>query len=265
MRQKIVVYLRLNEWDTNLILSGLRLASNFGKELCLFYQVSGAYHPEQTDQQLKNYRENIQKAHPDIPVSILVGPFRKGKLAAILADEHEAIMLVAGASVFKKLANSLLNSPIPFLFIPEQTYTNPDFVKIVYPVDLRKQNKDVLKWILYFGKYHHSEIVAIGANDKSLSNRNMVASHLTSLKKMLLKYGIIHHIYRGRVNSLRIHNEGFEAAIQLHAGILVLLGSSYITLLDLVIGLPEEKIIKHAREMAVLVVNPKRETYLVCE
>jgi hypothetical protein len=44
-----------------------------------------------------------------------------------------------------------------------------------------------------------------------------------------------------------------------------LLGSSFITLLDLLIGLPEEKIVKKADHFAVLVINPKRETYLVCE
>jgi hypothetical protein len=265
MLQKIIVYLSLDEWDINLILCGVKLASNFGKELCLFYQVSGAYDPALIDQKLKNYREVLHNDIPHLPVSLVVGPFRKGKFAVILADEYEAILLVAGTSLFKKLANSLQNSPIPFLFVNEQTYSDPDFSKIVFPVDLRRQNRDVLKWILYFGKYHHSEIVAIGANDKSHTNRKLVAGHLTSLKNMLVKYQIVHKIYRGTLNSLRIHNEGFEASIQLHAGMLVLLGSSSFTILDLLIGLPEEKIIRRAGTLAVLVVNPRRETYLVCE
>jgi len=33
----------------------------------------------------------------------------------------------------------------------------------------------------------------------------------------------------------------------------------------MIIGLPEEKIVRQARGLAVLVVNPRRETYLVCE
>jgi len=265
MLQKIVVYTQLDEWDTNLILYGIKLASGFGKELCLFYHASGAYNPALIDEKLKKYQKLLHNDMPDLPVSILVGPFRNGKLATRLADDYEAIMVVAGSSSFKKLSGSLRNSPVPFLFFNPQTNNGPDFSKIVYPVDLRRQNRDVLKWILYFGKYQHSEIVAIGANDKSPANRKLVAGHLASLKSTLVKYGIKHKIYRGTLNSLRIHNEGFEVAGQFHAGMLVLLGSSFITLLDLIIGLPEEKIVRQAKEMAVLVVNPRRETYLVCE
>jgi len=265
MLQKIVVFMRLDEWDSNLILYGVRLASAFGKELCLFHQVTGAYAPQMIDEKLKRYRQLLYNDLPHLPVSLLVTNFRRGRLASQLADEQEAIMLVAGSSEFKTLAGALQDSPIPFLFVNERENAHPDFTKIIFPVDLRRQNRDVLKWILYFGKYHHSEIVAIGANDKSDSNRKMVAGHLTSLKNMLVKYHIDHKIYRGSVNSLRIHNEGFDAACRMNAGMLVLLGSSAFTLLDLIIGLPEEKIIRKTQNLAVLVVNPKRETYLVCE
>jgi hypothetical protein len=265
MLQKIVVYLNLDKWDACLIIHGVRLAAGFEKELCLFYQVHAKYDPTVIDGKLKLYREEIKKEFPHLPVSILIGPFRKGKFALLLADEHEAIMLVAATYAFSKLANSLQISPIPFLFVDNRLDSPPDFSRIVYPVDIRRQNRDVLKWILYFGKYHHSEIIAIGANDKSASNKRMVAGHLTSLKNMLVKYNVSHKIYRGSLNSLRIHNEGLETAIQLHAGLLVLLGSSVITLLDMLIGLPEKKIINRAKNMSILVINPRKETYLVCE
>jgi len=82
---------------------------------------------------------------------------------------------------------------------------------------------------------------------------------------MLTKYGISHKIYKGSLGSFRIQNEGFEAAGQMQAGLLVLLGSSAFTVLDYLIGLPEEKIVKRSETFGVLVVNPRRETYLVCE
>jgi hypothetical protein len=265
MLQKIVVYTALDERDTCLISTGIQLAMHFGKELCLFHQVSEGYNKGNTDDKLKKYQQVLHRDYPNLPVTLLVASFSKGKLAAHLADEHEAIILIAGSSAFKKLAIPLQNSPIPFLFVNEQMESVPDFGKIVFPVDLRRQNRDVLKWILYFGKFHQSEIIAIGANDKQESNRNLVAGHLSALKTMLTKYKVVHKIYRGAMSSLRVHHEGFAAAEQLHAGMLVLLGSSFITILDLLIGLPEEKIVKKAYHFAVLVINPKRETYLVCE
>ncbi len=174
-------------------------------------------------------------------------------------------MLVAGASRFRKLSAALLASPIPFLFIDEHLPFESNFRKVVFPVDLRPQNKDAMKWILYFGKHNQSEIVAVGASDTSKASRQQVAGLLTALKNLLTKSAIPHKIYRGSRSSLSIHEEGLATAKQLDAGLLVLLGSSTVTLLDLVLGLPEAKIIRRAGPLPVLVVNPRRETYLVCE
>lgn len=265
MLQKIVVYTTLEEGDTPLILCGAKLASVFNKELCLFYQARGASHSLEIDKKLEKYRQALKRDIPGLPVSAMVATFKEERLAAALADEQEAILLVAGAGQFRQLSSGLMASPIPFLFVSEKHPFHSAFDKVIFPVDLRQQNKDAMKWILYFGKYNHSEIVAVGANDKSKYNRHQVDGLLSGLKNVLVKANIPHKIYRGTRNSLSIHNEGLAAAQQLNAGLLVLLGSSAITLLDLVLGLPEEKIVRRAGPIPVLVVNPRRETYLVCE
>lgn len=265
MLQKIVVFTSLDNGDAELIRAGVHLAVNFDKEICLFHQVTGVYQETMINDKLREYRKSIHQSFPGIRVSMLVASYRRAMLAAHLADEQEAILMVAGKKAYKYLSVSLLESPIPFLFLNESAVEAPDFSRIVFPVDLRRQNRDALKWILYFGKFCHSEVIAIGANDKQESNRRAVAGHLTALKNMLNKYQVEHKIYRGSTSSLRVHLEGFETATQLKAGMMVLLGSSTVTLLDMVIGLPEEKIVKKAEQFAVLVVNPRRETYLVCE
>lgn len=265
MLQKVVVFTTLHDSDTPLIACGARLASAFGKEVCLFFQASGAFHSLEIDAKLEQYRQVLNREIPRLPVSVLVGNFHGEKLATVLADEQEAVLLVAGASRFRKLSSALQNSPIPFLFVSEDHPFRSEFRKVVFPVDLREQNKDAMKWILWFGKYNHSEIVAVGARDHSRQNRQHVERLLSSLKKLLVKSAIPHKIYRGSRSSLSIHREGLAAAQELDAGLLVLLGSSTYTLLDLVLGLPEEKIVRHAGPIPVLVVNPRRETYLICE
>jgi hypothetical protein len=265
MLQKIVIYTSLDDGDAVLFRAGVQLAVNLDKEICLFHQVTGVYQEKIIDEKLKEYRKSIHQTYPGIRVSLLVAAYRKAKLAGHLADEQEAILLIAGKKAYKYLSVSLQESPIPFLFLNERSTVAPDFSRIVFPVDLRRQNRDALKWILYFGKYCHSEIIAIGANDRLESDRRRVAGHLSAMKTLLTKYGITHKVYRGTVGSMRVHLEGFDTATQLDAGMMVLLGSSAITLLDLLIGLPEEKIIKKAEQFAVLIVNPRRETYLVCE
>lgn len=265
MIQKIVVLTQLNDSDVNLILCGTRLATLFSKELCLFYHATGNYHAGRIDEQLKKYQEKLHAKIPGLPVSILVGNFRKPTMALVLADEHEAILLVAGSSRIKNLSSTLQNSPVPFIFISEALPFSSDFRRIIFPVDLRPQNKDAVKWAYYFGKHNRSEIVAIGANDSSGDNRRQVMQILETLKRLVEKSGIPHKIYRGTSGSLRIHNEGLEAARELGGDLILLLGSSTITILDLILGLPETKIVRKAEGMPVLVVNPRRETYLVCE
>lgn len=265
MEQKVVIYTSLAESDIRLIHCGIRLALMFKKELCLFFQASKSFHDQSIDLKLKKYRESIHQNIGDLPVSIVISSVKGEKLAFKLADENEAIILIANSSDFKKLAIPLRSSPIPFLFIDGAIPFESDFSRVIFPVDLRTQNKDAMKWALYFGKYNQSEIIAIGANDKVKANQRLVSSHLTSLKKMLERSGIQYKIYKGTRNSLGIHNEGLAAAFQLQANLMILLGSSTVTMLDLLIGLPEEKIIRKAEGIPVLVVNPRRETYLVCE
>jgi hypothetical protein len=265
MLQKIVVFIRLEDSDSVLIPYGVHLAKVFSKELCLFYHSTEAYLAEMTEEKLNTYRQLIHLENPSLSVSFLTGKFKRENLAVVLADEHEAILLVAGSSMCKTLSRSLQNSPIPFMYVNERYPCIPDFSTVFFPVDLRIQNRDAMKWILYFGRYNPSEIVVIGANDKSKSNRRLVNGNVSMIRKNLTKYGIQHRIYQGTRSSLRVHDEGFDAATLWHAGMLVLLGSSVITVLDMIIGLPEEKIVRHARGLAVLVVNPRRETYLVCE
>lgn len=265
MLQKIVVLTTLSERDKPLILCGIRIASIFRKELCLFYEASGAHHSLEIDRQLEEIRRTLYKDIPQLPVSVMVAPFRGEHLSITLADEHEAIMIIAGASRCRQLSRALHASPVPFLFVNEEKPFLSDFRRVIFPVDLRTQNKDAMKWALWFGKHNGSEIMAIGANDRSRHNRQLVTQLLASLKKLLTGAGVSHKIYRGSRNSLAVHREGLAAAREVDAGLFLLLGSSAITLLDLVLGLPEEKIVSQAEDFPVLVVNPRRETYLVCE
>ena len=265
--QKIVVMTSLNGFDANLIGCGARLASIFKKELCLFYLASDQRQmtPEAARQQLADYRLAVQKEHPRLPVSILSGNHKPTQIPLMLANDQEAVLFVAATSSFRFFARPLRLSPVPFLFIDETQPLESHFRKIVLPVDLRPQNKDAMMWCIYFGRYNQAETVAIAANDKHQEYRRQVNSHMQQLKKHMLKFNLPHKIYKGSRSSLRVHEEGLEAAFQMGADLLILLGSSTVTWLDRLLGLPEEKIIRKAERLPVLIVNPRRETYLLCE
>jgi nucleotide-binding universal stress UspA family protein len=263
--QKIVVYLPSDGSDSSLIQAGIRLAVVFRKELRLLSLVTGQQNLHKSEDLLQNYTGIIRQQFPDLPVSA-VALIHPGKiLAKILADEWETILLIAGTHHFCRLSDTLRMSPVPFLFINTSKEITSEFKKIIIPVDLRKQNKDSLLWSVFFGRNNRSEVIAIGANDRSAESRKQVNVHLNSLKRLLVKSEIPHKIYRGSRGSLAIQEEALETAAELGADMMILLGSSYITWLDRLIGLPEAKIIRKAATLPILVVNPRRETYLVCD
>jgi hypothetical protein len=263
--QKIVIYLSLNKTDTNLMMAGIKLAVTFQKELRLLYLCGSNGIQEKAEAEMARYSDTISKNVPGLHVTCAVLKHPGRHFARILADEMEAIVLVAGFSRFKELAKPLRSSPIPFLFVNENEPFTSSFRKVIVPVDMRRQNKDSLLWSVFFGRNNNSEIIAIGANDRSKESQKAVAGHLHSLKKLLTKSNVTHSIYKGSRGSLSIQREVLETSGQLSADLMILLGSSFVTWLDLLIGLPEEKIIRQAGNLPVLVVNPRRETYLVCD
>ena len=247
------------------MMAGIKLASAFQKELRLLYLTGSNGIMEKAEAEMDRYSDTFSKNVPGLLVTCAVIKHPGRNFSRVLADEMEAIVLVAGFSRFKELAKPLRSSPIPFLFINEYEPFTSSFRRVIVPVDIRRQNKDSLLWSVFFGRNNDSEIIAIGANDRSKESQKAVAGHLHSLKKLLTKSNITHRIYKGSRGSLSIQREVLETSGQLNADLMILLGSSYVTWLDLLIGLPEEKIIRQAGNLPVLVVNPRRETYLVCD
>jgi len=263
--QKIVVFTTLSSSDKNLILNGLNLANVFGKELCLAYRLKKSEEKNRHifKQNLVGYASSLKEEIPGIRTSVLVLQERMRELPEILADEYEAIMFVADAASFRKFSGAVTESPVPFLFVNTRAPLST-FKKVVLPVDLRKENSDAL-WCSWFGRFNQSEIVVVAASDKSHDSQQQVGKNVLFTKKLFQKFNVGHHIFKGSKSSLQNSFEALEFALADKADMLVLLGSSVITPLDWLIGLPERKIIRNAEEIPVLLVNPRRDNYVLCD
>jgi len=133
------------------------------------------------------------------------------------------------------------------------------------PVDIRKENSDAALWCSWFGRFNKSEVVVIGANDKDREMQKMVGHNILLAKKLFNKFQIRHKVYKGIKSSLGNAFEALELAKSSESDLLVILGSSTITPLDWLIGLPERKIIKQAEQLPVLFINPRRDNYILCD
>lgn len=264
--QKIIVFTTLTPKDKNLILSGIKLASIFKKELCLVYILNrreiktsdGIKH------RLNEYTISLSNEIPALKASVLLLKENIRELPDFLADEHEAILLIADSDQFKKFSKAVTESPVPFLFVSPHAPVS-SFQKIVLPIDLRKENSDSALWSSWFGRFNQSEIIAIAANEKQKDMQQQVARNVNLAKKLYLKLNIRHKLFKGRKSSLQNSFEALDFALSENADLLIILGSSVITPLDWLIGLPERKIIRNAGNLPVLLVNPRRDNYILCD
>lgn len=264
--QKIVVLITLTNADKNLILNGVKTADIFNKELCLLYRLSKKERNNRhsIEKKLDEYLISIKEKNQFLKTSLLITEEKLNDLPEILADDHEAILLVANASAYKKYATAGTRSPVPFLFInPEAPVSS--FHKIILPIDLRRENSDTALWCSWFGRFAKSEIIAVAANEKSRDSKRMIMQNVTLTKKLFQKTGVIHKIFKGKRSSFYNSFEAMDLALNTDTDLMVLLGSSVITPLDILLGLPERKIIGKAGNLPVLLVNPRRDNYILCD
>ncbi len=262
--QKIGVMVDFSINDNILITSGLKISSSFNTELCLIYYPGNKIPDSDAEQKLEQALQKLNKQVPGIQASYLIPNGSKHEIAALLADDYEIILVIVNIEHYRYYSAAVTHSPIPFLFINTHQI-NTSFKSIVLPVDLRKGISDAAMWGSYFGRYINSEITVIAANQNGKTEQKEVDKNVIRIKKLMHKFNIKHKIYRGTKSSLRNPFEALSFAISSKSDMLILLGSSTITLADLVIGLPEQKIIKNAGNLSVLLVNSRLDNYILCD
>lgn len=264
--QKIAVLTQLKSSDKTLILNGIKLASMFKKELCLVYN----YAPKEKSKHhefksiLENYLQPVKREIPQLKTSVLLMSKKTLMLPVTLADDYEAIIIVANSNDFKLYSRSVTESPVPFLFVhPESDIS--DFNKVVIPVDLRGQISDSVVWSSYFGRFNNAEFIAVAATEKGKDEQRQVTKNVVLTKKLYEKFNLKHKIYKGEKSSWRNAFEALDFAASSGCNLFILLGSSAVTPLDYLVGLPERKIIKQANDLPVLYINPRRDNYVLCD
>ncbi len=264
--QKVVVFTTLSETDKNLILNGVKLAVTFKKELCLFYRITRKDKKRKSliKQILVEYTLPLSDEIPGLKTSVLLMSEHIRDIPAILADEYEAVLFVADAAQYKKFSTAVTQSPSPFLFVNNEAPLS-SFKKIVLPLDARRENKDIALWSSWFGRFNQSEIIVIAANDNNRERQIQVGKNVLLTKKLLEKFNIPLKIYKGQKSSFYNSAEAAEFAHNDAADLLILLGSSVITPIDRLLGLPERKIISFPGSFPVLLINPRRENYILCD
>lgn len=265
--QRIMVYCDFSESMKNAIVHGIRISAIFKKELCLFHAYNGKK-PDAKQTAQRALAQVIRKLKDDFPslkVSSLTLQGSLDRTIGQVAEAYDGIMLVLPADRLKPKIGALQVSQIPFLFVGSAEPESLHYDRVMLPVDYRKVMKDTSLWASYFARFNQSGIEALLARESDDENKSMVRKNCKFIEQLLAKFQIEPVVSKSDQSSFGLPFDALTRSQLEDFNLLIIPASQHISLLDLLVGLPETKIIRRAGAIPVLCINPRRDMYILCD
>jgi nucleotide-binding universal stress UspA family protein len=182
-----------------------------------------------------------------------------------LVDEFDAVLCILHQTDAKKTMPAFRKSSIAFLFVNGEVPRFLSYKNVLVPVDFRKASKDTSLWASYFGRFNKAQISLLYASETERERTDKTMRNLNFFRKFLSSLNVKHTVDAGKSTSWRIHEEAILRAEEFQSDVIIISGSSNITLLDLIIGLPEKKLLAKAGNLPVLMINPRKDICMMCD
>lgn len=263
--QKIVVVCDFSERMKAVILHGVRLADILKKELCLIAIWKSKNQQIYFQEKLKNTTRTIKQNVPEMQVSSLLLRNSLRDNIEKLTWDYDAILVVLHQADIKSGLKAFRESSIAFLFVNGDS---PDFLgykSVLVPIDFRKASKETALWASFLGRFNRSIIHLVYAHETDKHLAANLNKNLNFIQKFLTNLHVDYQSIAGKSSSWGICKETIANVRPLKGDVMVFAGSTYISLIDLLIGLPERKIIRKAGDLPILIINPRKEICVMCD
>lgn len=261
--QRIAVWYNRSNPVNQCIVDAVYLCIKLEKEICIFANYTTEKEKKKYEKEVQAYALTIKNDLPEMDVSILV---LKGKMIDLIKDlgvKYNVVMLCSNNRIDNRLLKVFYRSGFPFFFSKNNQQHNSKFKKVIIPIDFRNSTKDATLWGSYLGRFNQSEIVLYTANDKKDQDLfQKVQSTIAFVKKFYGQFFFNFWFQNGRKGSWGIHKEATKEAN--NYDLIIFTGSLYVTLFDWIIG-PFEKRIVNRSKTSVLLINPQKEMYVICD
>ena len=179
-----------------------------------------------------------------------------------IAKEVNANLVVMGTHGVKgvqKFTGSwalkvIVNSKVPFIIV-QGNPKSKKFEKIVFPIDIRVENKEKNNWVSYLANYYHAKFFFLKQDVKDRSFKAKVQANTSFAKKFFQSRNIDFemHTAPGKKNFAK---ETIEFAKQINADLILIMTTRDISIADYVLGADEQQIIANKEKIPVMCVNP---------
>ena len=147
---------------------------------------------------------------------------------------------------------------IPYYFVkPEQKI---DYKRVLVPVGFLVEEREKGVFSSGMGRFFQSEILLMTANDYGSRAKENTKGIKTLLDKFSIKYTDI----EAKKNSFKVEIEAVKRAEELNAGLLLISASREYGMDDIIFGPKEQKVIGKST-VPVMVINPRKDLYALCD
>jgi nucleotide-binding universal stress UspA family protein len=179
---------------------------------------------------------------------------------ASLPDTELVIMKTDGIKGIQKYTGSraikiMRGSKAPFIVVQEPP-TDELFHSIVYPIDYRPENKEVISILLNLSKFYNAKIHIFKARSTDVSFKKTIANNLNFAKMMLESKQLPFEICEAP-GVVDYATEVNEYANQIKADIIIIQLQRNLTLSKFLFGVKEQNIIANPYKIPVMCLNPR--------
>jgi nucleotide-binding universal stress UspA family protein len=143
----------------------------------------------------------------------------------------------------------------PFIVIQDKPATQ-SFDRIVYPIDFRAENKELLSYIFYLNKFYKSKLFLFKEQSNDKIFKKKIATNLNFVKQILeskhIEFEIVSADGKGS-----LPNQVVNYAHKVNADLILIQLPRNLTLTRFLLGVNEQPIVANPYKIPVMTVNPK--------
>jgi hypothetical protein len=263
--QKIVAICDFTNRMSEVIVHGVRLAQILNKELCLVAFWKTQKQKKEVHEKMSSVAKNLVQGMRGLAVSSLLLEKTLRANLPKLAEVYNAILVVDHQTNVDASLKAFRESSIGFLFVNGKSPEFLGYRNVLLPVDFRTASKEAALWASYLGRFNRANVHISFARESGRAEALAVKSHVASMQRLFQRLNVNSDVTEGKSGSWGICGETLSNARGWNGDVFIFAGSRYISLLDRLIGLPEQKIVKRAGNLPVLIINPTREGCVLCD
>ncbi len=263
--QKIFIWIDFSKETEVVILHGVQVAMILNKEICLIGSPAvknGTV--EEAESRLRSLTLPISKILGTGRVHYLITLLPLQSILTEMAEEYDALLLVAHKKNSKELLKQLPHSGFPFLFVSAKDNLDLSYRKIAVPVGYMKKSKDLALWSSYFARHNGGKVTLLKTIEKFGEDNRMVMSNLFSIERLFKNFQFPYEVVECHTSTWKIQKTALEHALGFQQGVLIISFTYSSSFIDRLFKINDAFVIAHSEDLSVMCINSQRDLYTFC-